>query len=716
MTAAGDAPIAATIASEDRDLQGRVALALVRAGGRVVRSGGDVALVDAALPRAAERVAVLRRTSPERPCVVIAGREPSAVELAALVRAGASACIRGDEEGDQLREILVSAGSGGLWLPPSLALTLASCAHAVPDTAIPSRHVRAALDERPFEIVLQPIADLRDRSVLAVEAFARFEGPQGRAPAQWLEAAEAAGLRQDLELALVAEAVAALPRIPEPVLLSVNLSPATALDPRLADVLDGVPLRRVVLELCDHAAVSEYELLAEALSPLRERGLRLAVDDSGQGLASVHRVGALHPALIKAGRSLTRDCDRDPARRALLAALSAVADQHGATLVAGGIETEDELRVLTELGVTHGQGFLFAAPAPPEACPFGPLAVPAEATGAPSREALSPAPAAGDLRQRARAVARVLSTHLPGASVCISHLDYGARRLGILAVHGPLLCDLPPGSTLPLDETPEWLMAGGAGPRVCDELAADPVYGSLRPRGGCVSFIGVPVELADGSRAGAISVFHPGAGAFHARDLALLESAAATMADAVAAETAGLGEAARTRFLRRMVHHDEETGTLNADGFGEALRRATAREGRFGLSAWLVRARLEGIDEIVARRGHTLEHLLLRDLAAALREAGLATDEVGRVGRHELATLLTPTREPGRGPAVATVARHRFREMAARRGVDAGLTVSAMPLEELDGKYPGWDSNPHWIGFEPTASTGWATRALGPKG
>jgi hypothetical protein len=41
--------------------------------------------------------------------------------------------------------------------------------------------------------------------------------------------------------------------------------------------------------------------------------------------------------------------------------------------------------------------------------------------------------------------------------------------------------------------------------------------------------------------------------------------------------------------------------------------------------------------------------------------------------------------------------------------------VSAMPLEELDGKYPGWDSNPHWIGFEPTASTGWATRALGPK-
>jgi EAL domain-containing protein (putative c-di-GMP-specific phosphodiesterase class I) len=143
----------------------------------------------------------------------------------------------------------------------------------------------------------------------------------------------------------------------------VNCSHRTAGSPELAERLDGVE-HRVVLEITEHEAIEDYGALAEALAPLRERGLRVAVDDVGAGYASLRHALQLAPDMVKMDISLTRDVDRDPGRRALAAALISFADQTNMTIVAEGIETAGELTALRELGVRYGQGFYLAQPAP----------------------------------------------------------------------------------------------------------------------------------------------------------------------------------------------------------------------------------------------------------------------------------------------------------------------------------------------------------------
>ena len=109
----------------------------------------------------------------------------------------------------------------------------------------------------------------------------------------------------------------------------------------------------------------DYEELALALGPLRALGVRIAIDDSGAGYASLRHTLALNPDIVKVDISLTRTIDTDRARRALASALISFADEMDMTIVAEGIETEAELRTLTDLGVRYGQGFHLARPGPP---------------------------------------------------------------------------------------------------------------------------------------------------------------------------------------------------------------------------------------------------------------------------------------------------------------------------------------------------------------
>ncbi len=118
-----------------------------------------------------------------------------------------------------------------------------------------------------------------------------------------------------------------------------------------------------MLELTEHDEIEDYRALAAALAPLRERGVRVAVDDTGAGFASMRHVLALMPDLIKLDISLVRGIDTDVSRQALAAALTAFADSTGAEVVAEGIERQAELDVVRSLNVTYGQGYLLGVPA-----------------------------------------------------------------------------------------------------------------------------------------------------------------------------------------------------------------------------------------------------------------------------------------------------------------------------------------------------------------
>lgn len=223
--------------------------------------------------------------------------------------------------------------------------------------------VRDAIAIHQPAIFLQPIHRLDTGRSAGCEALARFADSGQRPPNEWFEEAFEVGLGIDLELAAVRNALAACAYVPGDHYVSINVSPETVLSGRLMPLLAGAKAPNLVLELTEHARVENYGVLRGALDRLREYA-RIAIDDVGAGYSSLRHIIALEPDILKLDMSLTRDVDRDLARRALAGALVGFATRIGASIVAEGIERCEERDVLRELGVTYGQGYLFSRPMP----------------------------------------------------------------------------------------------------------------------------------------------------------------------------------------------------------------------------------------------------------------------------------------------------------------------------------------------------------------
>jgi EAL domain-containing protein (putative c-di-GMP-specific phosphodiesterase class I) len=234
-------------------------------------------------------------------------------------------------------------------------------AAAVARAAVAMR-IEQMIAGRQFGFRYQPILSMQPFQVVGFEALCRFAPEPYRTPDLWFAEAHAAGFGERLEVAVLRHAVEALRVLPAPVFVSVNASPATILGGSLPDVFAGLPMRRLVLEVTEHARVPDYGALREALAPLRDAGAKLAIDDAGAGYSSLQHILHLRPDIIKLDMGLTRSVDRDPAKRALVAALCHFARETGCQIVAEGIETEAEFEALEGLGVAKGQGYLLGRP------------------------------------------------------------------------------------------------------------------------------------------------------------------------------------------------------------------------------------------------------------------------------------------------------------------------------------------------------------------
>jgi EAL domain-containing protein (putative c-di-GMP-specific phosphodiesterase class I)/putative methionine-R-sulfoxide reductase with GAF domain len=212
------------------------------------------------------------------------------------------------------------------------------------------------------EAFVQPVVRPADQLVVGYEALARMPVEPFRSPYWWLVEAERIGLRTDLEIACL-EAAAALGSPPEERLLFVNLSPSLLRHPRALALLDRLPVR-LVIELTEQEAVDDYDLLRADLEPWLSRGVRTAIDDTGAGYSSLRHVIELTPDFLKLDRELVHDLDTDRNRRALVSAVVAFASEVGTSVIAEGVETGPELKVLRDTEVDLVQGYLLARPGP----------------------------------------------------------------------------------------------------------------------------------------------------------------------------------------------------------------------------------------------------------------------------------------------------------------------------------------------------------------
>ncbi len=205
--------------------------------------------------------------------------------------------------------------------------------------------------------------DLATGSVTAYEGLARFPALPGLPVDQVFRLARREGCGHELEMLAVKRALEQGLHRPAGTLLSLNLSPSVLCRP---DLLDRLPhdLDGVQVEITEHELVDDRPTFMASLAALRRRGARIAVDDVGEGYAGLQQVMAVGPDVLKVDRALVTGVQHQPALAALLEAIVRFAARTGAQVCAEGIEEAEELSVLADLDVAHGQGWFIGRPGP----------------------------------------------------------------------------------------------------------------------------------------------------------------------------------------------------------------------------------------------------------------------------------------------------------------------------------------------------------------
>lgn len=330
----------------------------------------DVALLDLHMPGGGLEAARLIGSMSADTRIVIISSDADAPELLPLLQAGIDGYVVKGAPPDRVAYAIRSAVSGGAYLSPEVNRVaieeLTSRLHVEEQDHLRLNRARDRITDvianERFQIVHQPIVDLQTGLPVAVEALCRFSPSPPRPPEAWFDEAEQVGLRSSLELGTAGFALRSLRLLHPDLSMMVNISPATVLSGRLSEILLGADLDRVVIELTEHAQVTDYPALTAALAPWRTKGTRLAVDDAGGGYASFAHILSLSPEFIKLDTSLTRDIHIDAQRQALARAIVSFATELGVSVIAEGVETAAELGTLADLGTPLAQGFHLGRP------------------------------------------------------------------------------------------------------------------------------------------------------------------------------------------------------------------------------------------------------------------------------------------------------------------------------------------------------------------
>jgi EAL domain-containing protein (putative c-di-GMP-specific phosphodiesterase class I) len=213
----------------------------------------------------------------------------------------------------------------------------------------------------------ESIVDISNREPIGYEALMRGagDGPL-HSPERLFRQAQDVGLLFELDCLcrrLAFEGAHCLPRGSK---LFLNLLPAAIGDPNLRDEGLRANLEKyeidpgnLVLEISERESIENFAIFRELRDSYRDLGVQIAIDDAGAGYSSLEAIMEIAPDYMKADMALVRGIDTDPPRREVLAGLRGVAERIGAEVIAEGIETEEELRVVQELGIRFGQGYLF---------------------------------------------------------------------------------------------------------------------------------------------------------------------------------------------------------------------------------------------------------------------------------------------------------------------------------------------------------------------
>ncbi|MCB1139288.1 MAG: EAL domain-containing protein [Leptospiraceae bacterium] len=236
--------------------------------------------------------------------------------------------------------------------------------------------LRRAIERREFLLHFQPLLDAKGKRTVACEALVRWEHPElGMvSPARFIPMAEETGLIVPMGRIILEMACSAFVELKQlsiaPDYICVNVSARQFFQDGFLEMLDevlqstGMSSENLELELTESVFIQDVNLTLELLNALRSRNVRLAIDDFGTGFSSLSYLKRFPVDTLKIDQSFVRDIHKSEDDMAIVRAIIALAHVMRLTIVAEGVETEEQSGILEREGCDILQGYLYSRPLP----------------------------------------------------------------------------------------------------------------------------------------------------------------------------------------------------------------------------------------------------------------------------------------------------------------------------------------------------------------
>jgi diguanylate cyclase (GGDEF)-like protein len=237
--------------------------------------------------------------------------------------------------------------------------------------------LREAIWGDQLEVHYQPIVDIVSRRVASVEALARWTHPTRGPipPTEFIPVAEQTGLIVELGNWILLQACRGAKQFPSNIKVSVNLSPVQFAESNIVEWASfaladsGLPAGRLEFEITEGVLLEETERNLNSLREMKNIGISIALDDFGVGYSSLAYLTKFPFDKVKIDKSFIDTLDQRETS-AVISSIVELAKSLNLTLVAEGIETDDQRQRVRSLGIKFGQGFLFAEPMPLDSLMF----------------------------------------------------------------------------------------------------------------------------------------------------------------------------------------------------------------------------------------------------------------------------------------------------------------------------------------------------------
>jgi diguanylate cyclase (GGDEF)-like protein len=238
--------------------------------------------------------------------------------------------------------------------------------------------IRGALEAGQLVVHYQPMIELSTGGIRGLEALVRWQHPTRGLlhPADFIKVAEETGAIVPIGRWVLETACAQVSEWntnrPDPLRVSVNLSPLQVLHPDIVDDVSraltrsGLDSSFLMLELTEELLVKDTEMAARRLRQLKALGVWLAIDDFGTGYSSLNYLHRLPFDVLKIDKAFVEGIALGASESALAVAIVNLAKTLGMQAVAEGVERADQADVLRKLGCPFAQGYLFAKAVPAE--------------------------------------------------------------------------------------------------------------------------------------------------------------------------------------------------------------------------------------------------------------------------------------------------------------------------------------------------------------